>query len=165
MPVPVWFNVSRDQTPNSGVGVLSSYAMVVSKRRHGIWSRFGPTPWEQIEVTVPKEVFRGLGVLLPDGVLLDLYNASSAPLACDILDRYITWVPTFPLDLHELDRQQVLIDVDDLWDDNRHGEILLDQTFVQVQGRLDKLLIIVPIVPNIELAVKGVSLLRVLLLL
>lgn len=55
--------------------------------------------------------------------------------------------------------------MDDLRDDDRHGEILLDQTFVQVQGRLDKLLVIVPIVPEIKLAIEGISLLRVFFLL
>jgi hypothetical protein len=74
-------------------------------------------------------------------------------------------MPSATLHLHELDRQQVLVDLDDLRDDDRHGEILLDQRFVQVQGCLDKLLVIVPIVPDIELAIERVSLLDMFLLL
>ena len=58
-----------------------------------------------------------------------------------------------------------MVDLDDLWDDNRHGEILLDQNFVQVQGRLDKPLVIVPVVPDIERSIEGEPLLGMFLLL
>ena len=54
-----------------------------------------------------------------------------------------------------------MVDLDDLRDDNGHGEILLDQHFVQIQRSLDKLLVIVPIIPDIKFPVKGVPLLRV----
>jgi hypothetical protein len=74
-------------------------------------------------------------------------------------------VPGLSLHLYELDRQQVLVDLNDLRNDNRHGEILLDQPFVQVQGRLDKLLVVVPVVPDVKFAIEGVSLLCVFLLL
>jgi len=58
-----------------------------------------------------------------------------------------------------------LVDLYDLWDDNGHGEVFLDQVFVQVQGRLDELLIVVPVVPDVKFAVKGISLFRVFLFL
>ena len=76
------------------------------------------TPWEQIEVTIPDEVLWGLGVLLPDGILLDLYDTPSASLVSDTFNGRVTWMPTLPLDLHKLDRQQILVDLNDLWDDN-----------------------------------------------
>lgn len=74
-------------------------------------------------------------------------------------------MPTLHFHLHKLDRQQVLVDLDDLRDDNSHREILLDQAFVQVQRRLDELLVVVPIIPDIEFAIEWISLLLVFLLL
>ena len=74
-------------------------------------------------------------------------------------------MPSASLHFQELDRQQALVDLNDLRDDNRHGEILLDQLFVQVQGRLDELLVIVPIIPKIELAIERISFLRMFLFL
>lgn len=74
-------------------------------------------------------------------------------------------MPTVAFDLHKLDRQQALVDLDDLRDNNGHREILLDQAFVQVQGGLNELLVVIPVVPNVELAIEGISLLRVFLLL
>ena len=77
----------------------------------------------------------------------------------------ITWIPSFSFHLNELDRQQVLVDLDDLWDDDGHGKVLLDQVFVQVQGRLDELLTIIPMVPDVKFAIESISFLRVFLLL
>ena len=74
-------------------------------------------------------------------------------------------MPTVSPDFHELDRQQVLVNLDDLRDDGGHGEILFDQHFVQAQRFLDELLVVVPVVPDIKLAVEGISFLRVFLLL
>ena len=74
---PVRLDVSRDQTPNGGVRVLRSCVKMRSKWWDRIWPRFVLTPWEQIEVTISKEVIWGLGVLLPDGILLNVYGASS----------------------------------------------------------------------------------------
>ena len=118
VPTPVGFNVSRDQTPDSGVRVLCSCMKAGSKWRGRVNPKFTLTPWEQIEVTVSNEIFRALGVLLPDGILLDIYDAFSVSLQVTTPSGHLTWVPAFPFGLHELDRQQVLVDLDDLRDDN-----------------------------------------------
>jgi hypothetical protein len=67
-------------------------------------AKFGLTPWEQIEVTISNEVVTRRGVLPPDRILLDFYNTSLVSLVGETLNRYVTWMPTFILDLHELDR-------------------------------------------------------------
>lgn len=80
VPVPVRFNISRNQTPDGGVRVLAICAAIGLKWWRGIWRRFGLTPWEQIKIAVPNEVFRSFGILLPDRILLDLYGTSSVSL-------------------------------------------------------------------------------------
>ena len=74
-------------------------------------------------------------------------------------------MPSISFYFDELDRQQVLVDLYNLWDDNGHGEVFLDQVSVQVQGRLDELLIVVPVIPDVKFAIKGIPLFRVLLFL
>ena len=80
VPVPVRFNVSRNQTPNGGMRVLRSCVKILSRWRCRIRPGFVLTPREQIEVTISNEVFRALSVLLPDGILLDVCNVFSASL-------------------------------------------------------------------------------------
>lgn len=74
-------------------------------------------------------------------------------------------MPSFTLHLNEFNRQQALVNLDDLWNDDRHREIFLDQLFIQVQGQLNILLLVVPVVPDIKLAIERIPLLRVFLLL
>jgi len=84
------------------------------------------TPWEQIEVTIPNEDLWGLDALLPDGIPLYLYDTPSAFPTDDTFSGYITWMPTLPHDRHGFDRQQVLVDPNDLREDNGNREILPD---------------------------------------
>ena len=69
------------------------------------------------------------------------------------------------LDLHELDVEEVLVDLEDSGNDDGDGEVLLHKRVVEAQALLDELAIVVPVVPEIELAVEWQALLLVLLLL
>ena len=47
------------------------------------------------------------------------------------------------LDLHELDVEEVLVDLEDSGNDDGDGEVLLDEHVVEVEGLLDVLAIVV----------------------
>ena len=74
-------------------------------------------------------------------------------------------MPSLALDFHELDAEEVLVDLEDGGDNFGDGEVLLHKRVVEVQALLDELAVVVPVVPEVELAVERQALLVVLLLL
>ena len=74
-------------------------------------------------------------------------------------------MPSLALDFHELDAEEVLVDLENGGDNLGDGEVLLHERVVEVQALLDELAVVVPVVPEVELAVEGQALLVVLLLL
>ena len=68
--------------------------------------------------------------------------------------RGLTGVPCLPFEFHELDAEKVLVDIKDSRYVLGHGEVLLDERVVELQGLFDKLAVVVPVVPKIELAVE-----------
>ena len=74
-------------------------------------------------------------------------------------------MPSLALDFDKLDAEQVLVDLEDRGYDNGDGEVLLHKRVVEVQALLDELAVVVPVVPEVELAVERQTLLVVLLLL
>ena len=77
VPGPVRFEVSRNQAPYRSVRVLGSF-MATQSQNDGTESdeKCALTPWEQIEVAIPNEIRGGFGILLPNGILLDLCQTS-----------------------------------------------------------------------------------------
>ena len=74
-------------------------------------------------------------------------------------------MPSLALDFHELDAEEVLVDFEDGGDNLGDGEVLLHERVVEAQALLDELAVVVPVVPEVELAVERQALLVVLLLL
>ena len=74
-------------------------------------------------------------------------------------------MPSLALDFDELDAEEVLVDLEDGRYNLGDGEVLLHKRVVEVQALLDEFAIIVPVVPEVELAVERQALLVVLLLL
>ena len=74
-------------------------------------------------------------------------------------------MPSLALDFHELDAEEVLVDLEDGGDNPGDGEVLLHKRVIEAQALLDKLAVVVPVVPEVELAVERQALLVVLLLL
>ena len=74
-------------------------------------------------------------------------------------------MPSLALDFHELDAEEVLVDLEDGGDNLGDGEVLLHKRVVEVQALLDELAVVVPVIPEVELAVERQALLVVLLLL
>ena len=74
-------------------------------------------------------------------------------------------MPSLSLDFHELDAEEVLVDLEDGGNNLGDGEVFLHKRIVEVQALLDELAVVVPVVPEVELAVEGQALLVVLLLL
>ena len=74
-------------------------------------------------------------------------------------------MPSLALDFHELDAEEVLVDFEDGGDNLGDGEVLLDEGVIEVQTALDELPVVVPVIPEVELAVEGQALLVVLFLL
>ena len=58
--------------------------------------------------------------------------------------------------------EKTLIDIEDSGDNNRDREVFLDKRVVEVERLLDEPAIVVPVVPDIELAIEWVPLLRML---
>ncbi len=58
-------------------------------------------------------------------------------------------------DFLELNTQQVLVDGEDGGDNNGDWEILFDKRVIEVESLFNELSVIVPIIPNIKLPVKG----------
>jgi hypothetical protein len=54
-----------------------------------------------------------------------------------------------------LDTEKILIDVQNGRNNGRHREILLDSHIIQRKRFLDVFAVIVSIIPNVELAIKG----------
>ena len=69
------------------------------------------------------------------------------------------------LDLHKLDVEEVLVDLEDGGNNLGDGEVLLHKRVIEAQALLDELAVVVPVVPEVELAVERQALLVVLLLL
>ena len=74
-------------------------------------------------------------------------------------------MPSLALDFHELDAEEVLVDFEDGRDNLGDGEVLLHKRVVETQALLDELAVVVPVVPEVELAIERQALLVVLLLL
>ena len=74
-------------------------------------------------------------------------------------------MPCLALDFDELNAEQVLVDLEDGGDNLGDGEVLLHKRVVEAQALLDELAVVVPVVPEVELAVERQAFLVVLLLL
>ena len=74
-------------------------------------------------------------------------------------------MPSLALDFHELDAEEVLVDLEDGGNNLGDGEVLLYKRVVEAQALLDELAVVVPVIPEVELAVERQALLVVLLLL
>lgn len=67
-----------------------------------------------------------------------------------------TWMPSrTTFDFLELNTQQVLVDGEDGGDNNGNWEVLLDKRVIEVESLFNELSVIVSIIPNIKLPVKG----------
>ena len=71
-------------------------------------------------------------------------------------------MPSLALVFDELDSQEVLVDVQNRRNDDGNGEVLFDETVVQVEFLLDKLPVVVTVIPDIELSVKWKTFLGVI---
>lgn len=58
----------------------------------------------------------------------------------------------------ELNSEQILVDTQDSRDDNRYGEIFLDEHVIKVERFFDKLAVIIAVIPEVELAIEGKTL-------
>ena len=71
-------------------------------------------------------------------------------------------MPSLALVFDELDPQEVLIDVQNRRNHDGNREVLFDETVVQVEFLLDKLPVVVTVIPDIELSVKWKTFLGVI---
>lgn len=104
------------------------------------------TTREEVQIAPADEAGLVLGVTLPYGKLLHFR------------------VPRLTLDLNEFDAKQVLVNLEDGRHDDSDREVLLHEHVVQVEALLNVLAVVVPVVPDVELAVKWEAFLLVLLL-
>ena len=74
-------------------------------------------------------------------------------------------MPSLALDFHELDAEEVLVDLEDGGDDLADGEVLLDLLVVELELALEQAALVVPQVVQVELAVERETPRRVLRLL
>lgn len=74
-------------------------------------------------------------------------------------------MPGLALGLNKLDSKKALIDVQDSRYNNRDWEIFFHQLIVEVKRAFDKFTIVVPVIPNIELAIERITLFFVFLFL
>ena len=107
----------------------------------------GLTAREEVEVAVAHEPALVFRALLPHREHLHL------------------GVPCIALDLFKADAEQVLVDLEDGGHDDPDGEVFLDERVVEGEALLDELAVVVPVVPDVELAVERQALGLALLLL
>ena len=62
------------------------------------------------------------------------------------------------INLVEAHTEQVLVNLQDSWNDHRYREVLLYERIVQRKGLLKMQAIIITIIPYVEFAVEGLSL-------
>lgn len=124
------------------------------------------TTGEEVEIAVAHEASPVPGIFLPDSKHLDIFGEGEyQKVAMTFRARRLTRVPSLLLQLNELDAKKVLIDVKDSRYNFGHREVLLHESVVELQGLFDELAVVVPVVPEVKLAVKSQALLCVLLLL
>ena len=129
----------------------------------------GHTTREEIKVAVANEAGLVPGILLPYGEHLDVFGGGEYSEFTMTFRawglRGLTRVPCLPFEFNELDAEKVLVNIQDSWHDLRHGEVLLDQGVVELQGLLDELAVVIPVIPKVEFAIERQTFLVVFLFL
>jgi len=62
------------------------------------------------------------------------------------------------INLVEAYTEQVLVNLQDGWNDHRHREVLLNERVIQRKGLLKIQAVIITIIPYVEFAIEGLSL-------
>ena len=117
------------------------------------------TAREQIQIAISDETGGIFGIFLPNRKCLDIFTYEKV-LWVKVQsngERYKhTRMPCRSiLNCLKLDTEKILIDVQDGRDNSRHREILLDSHIIQGESFLDVFAVIVSIIPNVKLAIKG----------
>ena len=74
-------------------------------------------------------------------------------------------MPSLALDLDKGHTQQVLVNIEDGGHNLGNGEVLLHERVIQVEAALDEHTVVVPIIPQVELAIEWQTFLVMLFLL
>ena len=73
-------------------------------------------------------------------------------------------MPSLALDLDKGHTQQVLVNIEDGRHNLGNGEVLLHERVIQVEAALDEHTVVVPIIPQVELAIEWQTFLVMLFL-